>query len=338
MFESRYFFVMKTMNDDILSRIKRPIESDLVRLNEVMKQALSSSNPLLSQIVDYYLQTKGKQIRAILVLLAARMTGTVKEETIYGAAAVELLHNATLIHDDVVDESKLRRGRETLNAVWDNRVAVLAGDYFVSKVLRMALLTGETSVIAVLGELGAVLAQGEIDQISVVQKKEIDEEAYFRVIRQKTASLFKVCMQIGALTAGATTEQQNALMCFGEKLGLCFQIRDDIFDYFDSKETGKTSGCDLKEGKVTLPLIYALTHGAEPERSEIAALIRKQELTGDDVRRLAEYAKKSGGIGYAESVMARLRDEAAEVLRPFLPSDVATALLAVLDYTLERRK
>ena len=322
----------------ILSKIKQPVESDLARLNDVMAQTLSSDNPLLSRVVEYYLSAKGKQIRPILVLLAARAVGKVADETVYGAAAVELLHNATLIHDDVVDESKLRRGKETLNAVWDNRVAVLAGDFFVSKVLRLALLTGQAEILGVLGDLGAMLAQGEIDQISVVQQKTVDEEAYFRVISQKTASLFKACMQIGAMTAGATPGQQKALMDFGEKLGLCFQIKDDIFDYFASDEIGKPSGNDLKEGKITLPLIYALIHGDATERDAMCARAGKSELSDDDVAVLTDYAKRAGGIAYAESVMERLRDEAAESLRPFMPSDAAAALLAVLDYTLARRK
>lgn len=324
---------------DILSKIKQPIEAEMVRLNEVIAQMLASESPLLTRVVEHYLSTRGKQIRPILVLLAARLLGDVRPETIYGATAIELLHNATLIHDDVVDESKQRRGEATLNALWDNRVAVLAGDYFVSSATRAALYTREIKIMGILGDLGQSLSQGEIDQISVAQDIIIDEKAYFNVIRQKTASLFVACMQIGALTAGATEAQQQALMSFGEKLGLCFQIKDDIFDYFTADEVGKpTTGSDIAEGKITLPLIYALTHGEGSECDAMRELVRKSELSSEDINRLTDYAKRVGGIDYAEGVMQRLRDEAVACLSPFMPSEAAGTLLAVLDYTIKRTK
>ncbi len=324
---------------DILAKVKQPIVSEMEKLNEVIAEMLSSSSPLLSKVVEHYLSTKGKQIRPILVLLAARLLGNVCSETIYGAAAVELLHSATLIHDDVVDESKQRRSSPTLNALWDNRVAVLAGDYFVSSATRAALYTRELRVMGVLGDLGLSLSQGEIDQIAVAQDIIIDEEAYFNVIRQKTASLFVACMQIGAITAGATPDQEAALMAFGERLGLCFQIKDDIFDYFAANEVGKpTTGSDIAEGKITLPLIYALTRGESSEREIMCSLVHKDVLTQEDILTLTEYAKRVGGVDYAYSVMQRLRNEAVAYLSTFIPSAAADSLLAVLDFTINRLK
>ena len=297
---------------DILSKIKQPIEGELIRLNEVIVQILSSTSPLLSRIVDHYLSMKGKQIRPILVLLTARLVGDIKPETIYGAAAVELLHNATLIHDDVVDESKLRRGKTTINGIWDNRIAVLAGDYFVSSALQAALPTRSIRVMEVL--------------------------AYFNVIRQKTASLFIACMHIGALTSGMSPEQTSAVKGFGERLGLCFQIKDDIFDYFAAGEIGKPTRSDLSEGKVTLPLIYALTHTEGSRCAEMKSLVAKPELSEDEISRLVAFAVENGGIEYAEKVMEQLRNEARRYLEPFFPSPAAESLMSVFDYTISRAK
>lgn len=323
---------------DILSKIKQPIEGELIRLNEVIVQILSSTSPLLSRIVDHYLSMKGKQIRPILVLLTARLIGDIKPETIYGAAAVELLHNATLIHDDVVDESKLRRGKTTINGIWDNRIAVLAGDYFVSSALQAALPTRSIRVMEVLGTLGRTLACGEMDQIEVSHGEIIDEKAYFNVIRQKTASLFIACMHIGALTSGMSPEQTSAVKGFGERLGLCFQIKDDIFDYFAAGEIGKPTRSDLSEGKVTLPLIYALTHTEGSRCAEMKSLVAKPELSEDEISRLVAFAVENGGIEYAEKVMEQLRDEARRYLEPFFPSPAAESLMSVFDYTISRAK
>lgn len=323
---------------DILSKIKQPVEGEMIQLNEIIAHALSSTSPLLSRVVAHYLTMAGKQIRPILVLLTGRLMGEVKPETLHGAAAIELLHNATLIHDDVVDESKLRRGKATINGIWDNRVAVLAGDYFVSCALESALRTHSVEVVRILGLLGRMLASGEMEQLSVVQSKIIDEKAYFNVIRQKTASLFISCMQVGAITSGMSAEQSESVKNFGERLGLCFQIKDDIFDYFAQGEVGKPTRSDLAEGKVTLPLIYALTHEQGAHCDAMRALLQKDELTDDDITRLIAFAVDHGGVAYAEQVMYRLRDEAAACLAPFASSPVVDSLMAVFDYVISRTK
>ena len=323
---------------DLLSKIKQPIEGEMQQLNEVIARVLSSTSPLLSRVVEHYLSMTGKQIRPILVLLTARLMGDVKPESIYGAAAVELLHNASLIHDDVVDESKLRRGKVTINGIWDNRIAVLAGDYFVSSALDAALPTHSLPVIEVLGRLGRTLACGEMDQIEVAQREIVDEQAYFHVISQKTASLFVSYMHIGALTSGMSPEQTEAVKAFGERLGLCFQIKDDIFDYFAPDEVGKPTRSDLSEGKVTLPLIYALTHTSDDESEAMRRLLARHELSDAEIARLTAFAVKNGGVAYAEEVMQRLRSEAADYLRPFAHSVAAESLMAVFDYTISRTK
>ena len=238
----------------------------------------------------------------------------------------------------MVDESKLRRGKATINGIWDNRVAVLAGDYFVSCALESALCTHSIEVVRILGLLGRMLASGEMDQLSVVQSKIIDEKAYFNVIRQKTASLFISCMQVGAVTSGMSAEQSEAVQNFGERLGLCFQIKDDIFDYFAQGEVGKPTRSDLAEGKVTLPLIYALTHEQGAHCDAMRALLQKDELTDDDITRLIAFAVDHGGVAYAEQVMHRLRDEAAACLAPFASSPVVDSLMAVFDYVISRTK
>lgn len=323
---------------DTLSIIKKPISSELELLNRVLSDSLQTRNELLNSIVDYYLETKGKQMRPILVLLAARMFGAVSKMTIDAAVSVELLHNASLIHDDVVDESDRRRGRKSVNALWDNKVAVLVGDFFVSSALRQALATRHLEIIDTLSYLGGELAGGEIDQLTNTRDHVLSEEAYFQVIRQKTASLFIACMRMGALSVGAPADRLIQLERFGEKLGLCFQIKDDIFDYYENEEIGKPTGNDIREGKITLPLLFALTQADDPRRDAMYELTKKEGLTTDEISLLIEYAKETGGIEYANRMMAKFRDEAIACLAGFDNKEVCDALVHVLDYTLSRKK
>lgn len=323
---------------DKLSTIQQPVQREIERLNSTIRMALQTNSQLMNSVVDYYLGAKGKQIRPLLVLLSARLCAPVNEATVNAAAAIELLHNASLIHDDVVDESLQRRGRKTVNGIWDNRIAVLVGDYFVSCALKCAVKTGLISIVDTLGMLGQELAKGEIDQISNVEAHVIDESAYFEVIRQKTASLFVSCMQMGALSVGASEEVICKLMAFGEKLGLCFQIRDDIFDYFGDSAIGKPTGNDIREGKVTLPLLYALQHGKEEEVLQMKALLAKKILSAEEIETLTRFARNNGGIEYAVQVMEHLREEGYQVLSEFETSPVVDSLKQILDYTIERSK
>ena len=263
--------------------IRDLISSDLERLQKIIKQSLSSNSPLLNKIVDKYLETKGKQIRPIIVVLSAKFFGAeVSDGVLCGAASVELLHNASLIHDDVIDETKQRRGHDTINNTWDNHIAVLVGDFFVSNALACAIRTNDFRVISTISELGKELSTGEIDQIDVAKHHSIDEQAYFSIINKKTASLFQSCVKVGGYSVGASDTDIANLSKFVELLGLSFQIKDDIFDYFKDDAIGKPTGNDLREGKVTLPLIYALSRTESPRHGEMRRLADSDSLTTAD--------------------------------------------------------
>lgn len=323
---------------DKLLVIRQPITDELDLLNKTLTETLHTNSPLMNEVINTYLESKGKQIRPILVLLCAKLFGPVPREAIDAAASLELLHNASLIHDDVVDESQKRRGLPTINHLYDNRIAVLTGDYFVSCALACSVRTNQMDIITSLGVLGRELARGEIDQLSNAREHRLDEGAYFEVIRRKTASLFYACMQVGALSAGACEADVERLGQFGEKLGLCFQIKDDIFDYFEDKVIGKPTGNDLREGKLTLPLIHAITQGKGEENERMRALLNEEHLSAESVHTLIEYAKREGGIDYAYETMKRIRNEAVALLEGFPPSETVDALISILDYTIEREK
>lgn len=317
--------------------IRDLISSDLERLQKIIKQSLSSNSPLLNKIVDKYLETKGKQIRPIIVVLSAKFFGAeVSDGVLCGAASVELLHNASLIHDDVIDETKQRRGHDTINNTWDNHIAVLVGDFFVSNALACAIRTNDFRVISTISELGKELSTGEIDQIDVAKHHSIDEQAYFSIINKKTASLFQSCVKVGGYSVGASDADIANLSKFVELLGLSFQIKDDIFDYFKDDAIGKPTGNDLREGKVTLPLIYALSHTDAPRHEEMRRLADSDSLTTEQIETLIDYAKAEGGIEYAYATMERLRAEARSILEPYPDNEAKQAFLSLFDYIIKR--
>ncbi len=323
---------------DTLAIIQKPIQGELVLLNQMLVEQLHTSSPLMNKIIDRYLETKGKQIRPILVMLCAQMTHHVTTSTIAAAAAIELMHNASLIHDDVVDNTMYRRNQPTINALEDNRVAVLMGDHFVSCALQCGVETGNMAIIATMAQLGQELAHGEIDQLDNARVHRLSEEAYYNVIRRKTASLFRACMHVGSLSVNADSELAQRLETFGELLGLCFQIKDDIFDYYEDQAIGKPTGNDLREGKITLPLLYAITHGIGDENIAMRELLDKEHLSTEEIDRLITYAKENGGIEYAYQSMEQLRQKAKEQLAVFPSTDTRNALLSILDYTINREK
>lgn len=317
--------------------IRDLISSDLERLQKIIKQSLSSNSPLLNKIVDKYLETKGKQIRPIIVVLSAKFFGAeVSDGVLCGAASVELLHNASLIHDDVIDETKQRRGHDTINNTWDNHIAVLVGDFFVSNALACAIRTNDFRVISTISELGKELSTGEIDQIDVAKHHSIDEQAYFSIINKKTASLFQSCVKVGGYSVGASDTDIANLSKFVELLGLSFQIKDDIFDYFKDDAIGKPTGNDLREGKVTLPLIYALSHTDAPRHGEMRRLADSDSLTTEQIETLIDFAKAEGGIEYAYATMERLRAEARSILEPYPDNEAKRAFLSLFDYIIKR--
>ena len=318
--------------------IQNSIQKELSGLNAIIEETLRSSSPLMQQVVHNFLQTKGKQIRPILVILSGKYFGDVTDRVLHAGAAIELLHNASLIHDDVIDESRERRGRPTINRVWDNHIAVLVGDFFVSGALHCAEFTKDFRVITAMSSLGRALSLGEIEQIDNARSRSVDERTYLEIIRKKTASLFCSCVEVGGYAAGAPEEQLRTLMQYAEMLGLCFQIKDDIFDYFDNKEVGKPTGNDLREGKMTLPLIYALSRTDAPRHEEMVALSRKDILDADDIATLIAYAKEQGGIDYAYARMEEIKQEADALITTLPYSESLDSFRLIFDYIIARRK
>ncbi|OKY85814.1 MAG: hypothetical protein BHV69_04420 [Bacteroidales bacterium 52_46] len=319
-----------------IKEIQQLITPELKALNELIASTLDSPNELMNRIVDNYLRTKGKQIRPILVILSAKLLGEVNENVIRGAAAVELLHNASLIHDDVVDETKIRRNTPTINGIWDNHIAVLVGDFFVSSSLQLAMMTGDIRIINAIARLGKLLSIGELDQIYCARFHNLTEPAYMQTIERKTASLFMACVEMGGYAVGASDADIAAISEFARLLGLCFQIKDDIFDYYEDKNIGKPTGNDLREGKITLPLLHVLETDTSALRPAMLQLSQQEELSTDDINRLIEYAKANGGIDYAYATMESLKAQAAPILDRFDNKAVTGYLADILDYTIHR--
>ena len=316
--------------------IAQPINEELEKFNVYYKESISSSNPRIQKVIDYVMKSDGKRIRPILLLLAAKASGEITNGTYNAAITLELLHTASLIHDDVVDESMVRRGKPSVNAVYDNKMAVLAGDYFLSTALMKSILTGNIEIIADVSKLGRNLAEGELNQLSLVNENILDENEYFEVIKKKTASLMAVCMRAGAMSAGGDTERVNNLTELGELLGICFQIKDDIFDYF-TDEIGKPTGNDIREGKVTLPLLYALKSGDSTEAESMMAVIRNFDFTDQNVNLLIDFAKRNGGIEYAYNVIEDFKARAVAIIKTIENDEVRGALFHMVDYIVERK-
>ncbi|MBD5173079.1 MAG: polyprenyl synthetase family protein [Bacteroidales bacterium] len=316
--------------------IKRDIAPELEELRRSMSDALKSSNPLMTKVVEGYLDSKGKLIRPVLVILTAKLLGQVSPKVIESAAAVEMLHNASLIHDDVVDDSKLRRGKPTINSIWDNHIAVLVGDFFVSSALQKSISTGDIRIVESLAKLGKLLSIGEIDQIYNARNHRLDEESYFTVITRKTASLFVSCVEMGGYAVGAPENLIEPMRKYAHLLGLCFQIKDDIFDYFSDEKIGKPTGNDLREGKITLPLLNALSRTDLPQTADMLALVEKDELTASEIATLIQFAKDAGGIDYAFATMKRIGDEARRQLDIFPDSPARKALDDIIAYIINR--
>lgn len=334
---------MPDHNAAILDSIAAAIAPELTQLNQRIMLSLQSSNEMMNSIIQEYLRRKGKQIRPITVILCSLLFApAVSHQVINTAAAIEMLHNASLIHDDVVDESKMRRNEPTVNGIWDNHIAVLVGDFFTSTSLQLANLTGDIRIIGSLASLGRQLAMGELDQIYNARYHRLSVEAYMHTIERKTASLFISCAEMGAYAAGCRQDDPrlDALREFARLLGLCFQITDDIFDYTSTGgEIGKPTGNDLREGKVTLPLLSVLLDESISGREEMLALVSRDSLSGEEIRRLIDFAKANGGIERAHETNSRLAVRAEEVLtRAFPDSPAREMLLGLLRYILARRK
>lgn len=324
---------------DYLSIIRQPIEQQLEVFNGMFAESLSHADGQLSMALDYIRRRNGKRMRPMLILLMARNFGQVTETTYRAALGLELLHTASLVHDDIVDEAEKRRGQASVNAVYDNKVAVLVGDYILSTALLNVSMTGNTAIVDYLARLGQVLSNGEILQLTSNGSAEISEEAYYDVIKMKTAALFEACCAMGAMSAEASENDIEEARMFGQRLGTIFQIRDDIFDYYDSAEIGKPTGNDMMEGKLTLPVMHVLMKTRDEAMLAIAQRVKSRSATQEEIARLVAFTKDNGGIEYAGKVMEDLHRQALGFIGSRVGDrEIRDALAAYLDFVIEREK
>lgn len=322
-----------------IQSITKPIDKEMERFDELFAEALTHSDGLLGSALEHIRQRKGKRMRPMLILLMAQNHGGVNDEALYAAVGLELLHTASLVHDDVVDESTERRGQASVNATYNNQVAVLVGDYLLSSALLSVARTNNSTIVVELSELGRTLAGGEILQLSNISRQDISEEVYYEVIRQKTAALFAACCTIGALSAGASAEEIEAARQFGTHLGIIFQIKDDIFDYFPSSDIGKPTGNDMAEGKLTLPVIHAVNSSNDADIKALAMKVKQHQVSTEEIARFVDYTISHGGIDYARQRMMDFRDKALQYISEHVAKDdIKQALTAYLDYVIERKK
>lgn len=324
---------------DYLSLMKQPIEKELASYSALFHSSVSYDDGLLSHALEHVRRREGKQMRPILILLMAKNCGSVSDVTINGAVGLELLHTASLIHDDVVDESAFRRGQPSVNAEYDNKVAVLVGDFLLSTALHHIAVTGSIAIAELFAELGRTLAAGELLQLSNIQNGGYSEEVYYKVIRQKTAALFEACAAVGALSAGASDHTCALARQFGQNLGIIFQIRDDIFDYFDSDKIGKPTGNDMTEGKLTLPVLHALNTTNNASMIQIAEKVKRHEVEKAEILQLVNFTKDNGGIEYAERSMRGFAAKCEQFIATNVHNpDIASALTAYLQFVINRNR
>lgn len=318
------------------SKIEEPVAAEFARFNTEFETSLRSETRLLQKAIDQILSATGKHIRPLLVLLSAKACGEVTESSINAAVFLELLHTATLIHDDVIDETKQRRGVPSLNALFDNRVSVLVGDYILSTALIRSIQTGNLRIIGIVSDLGRDLSEGEIKQMETADESILDEQCYMQVIYKKTATLLAACASIGAISAGADDERVALMRDFGAQLGYAFQIKDDIFDYFKGQQIGKPTGNDIREGKVTLPLLFALRQGGR-EADELRRIILAKDFTDEHIERLIAFAKAQGGIEYAEKKMEEFQQKAVGLLAQLPDTPAKQSLKILSEYIISRK-
>lgn len=323
---------------DFISIIRQPIEQELEQFIQLFNDSLQHSNGLLQQALNHVLQRGGKRMRPMLTLLIAKQYGGVTMATQQAGIGLELLHTASLVHDDVVDEAETRRGQASINAEYQNKVAVLVGDYILSTALIMVNRTGNLAIVDYLSHLGRELSEGEVLQLQNVTNEKISEEVYFSIIKHKTAALFEACCAMGAMSVGATEEEVLEARKFGQQLGIIFQIRDDIFDYYDKAEAiGKPTGNDMAEGKLTLPVIHALLSTGDEEMTAIAYKVKAHNVTAEEIAKLVAFTKQNGGIEYAEEVMQNLYAEAMKYIDDRVgDNSIKAALTAYLDFVIKR--
>lgn len=321
-----------------LDLIKKPIDSDLKAFDKVFRNAMKSSVPLLDKITRYIVKSKGKQMRPMFVLLSASITGGITESSYRAATLIELLHTATLVHDDVVDDSNERRGFFSINALWKNKIAVLAGDYLLSQGMLLALKNDDYQLLKIVSEAVKEMSEGELLQIEKARRLDIEESVYFEIIRKKTASLISSCCAVGAASADSSHEIVDKMADFGTKVGIAFQIKDDILDFETSGLTGKPVGIDIKERKMTLPLIYLLNNSDKATKRRIINTVKNHHDNPQEVAKLMEEVRQSGGIEYATKKMDEYINAALVLLDDFSPSKQLSSLKQLVDYSIQRKK
>jgi octaprenyl-diphosphate synthase len=323
---------------------RNSIQSEFLLFEKAFSTTLSSDNPLIDNVLDYIHTKRGKQLRPILVMLSAAICKGVTDKTINTAVALELLHTASLVHDDVVDNSPTRRGTNAVHAQWTNKIAILVGDYMLAKVIGLLAEIRNTSILSIVSEVGAALSSGELIQLHNGESMWISEEQYLTVIKHKTAHLFAACCEAGAVSSGATAKQSSALRNFGMYLGLCFQLKDDVFDYSDAEDLGKPTMNDLQDGKATLPIIISLQRATKEEANHIKELAEALASKSPHIdqfeaeQEIRSFVLRYNGMRYAYQLMDKYRKKAIEVLASFPENKYKESLVALLDYSIQRMK
>ena len=321
---------------NILEEIKNPIRQEMKLFEKKFQESMRSEVFLLDKITQFILKTKGKQIRPIFVFLCAKLVGEITEKTHRGASMIELIHTATLVHDDVVDESFKRRGFFSINALWKNKIAVLVGDYLLSKSVIISTENQDFDILAVISKTIREMSEGELLQLEKSRKLDITEDVYYEIIRKKTATLIAACCEVGAISNNVNVELAQKMRDFGTYTGIAFQIKDDLFDYLKKNATGKPLGIDIKEKKLTLPLIYAMNSVKKDERKYYFNIVKNYSHETDKVNELMEFVKKSGGISYAEKVMLNYHIKALEIIDEFPDNEAKKSLQLMLNYIIKR--
>lgn len=322
---------------DYLSTIRTPIHTELQDFIALFDESLTHKDGLLGQALEHVRAKGGKRMRPILILLMTKSFGKVTSVAQYAAVGLELLHTASLVHDDVVDESGERRGQASVNASYNNKVAVLVGDYILSTALLNIARTNDCDIVCDLAELGRTLSNGEILQLTNIANTNFSEEVYFEVIRQKTAALFEACAVIGAKAGGADRQAVEAARAFGRNVGVIFQIRDDIFDYYQSADLGKPTGNDMAEGKLTLPVLYALNNTGDTQMAALARKVKARNVSAEEIAQLVEFTKNNGGIAYAEQKMAQCKALTDGFINQYIAQpQLQDALKAYVSFIIDR--
>jgi octaprenyl-diphosphate synthase len=320
-----------------VKEIMEPISSEMSEFEGRFRASMKSKVPLLDKVTHYIIRRKGKQMRPMFIFLTAKMLGKINDKTYDAATLVELLHTATLVHDDVVDDANERRGFFSVNALWKNKIAVLVGDYMLSKVLLLSIENNNTKLLEVVARAVREMSEGELLQLEKARKLDITEEIYFEVIRQKTASLISTCCEAGAISVERFDETEK-MRLFGEYIGIAFQLKDDIFDYGEPGEIGKPTGLDIRERKMTLPLIFALNNSTPEIRKELITIVKNHNENPKKVRRAVELVIEYGGIDYTHKKMLDFKDLAVDLIENLPDSDAKKSILGLIEYTTKRKK